>query len=225
MIVIGHRGACGYETENTIASFQKAIELGADYVEFDVQKTRDDAIVVFHDQKVSNKGLVVDMTLGSLRREMSKARVSVPTLDEVFEFINGRIGMNIEIKSRMPCDCLAEKIRRHRCDPDQVIVSSFMHECLLEMHEVDPGIKTGILLKERAADVSELLRAFSSRTIIQKYACVDQDFVDTVHGAGAQVFVWTVNEPKDIKRMLGLGVDGIISDFPDRVREMLGSRD
>lgn len=111
MIVIGHRGACGHETENTITSFEKAIELGVDYVELDVQKTLDGQIVVFHDQKLFNKIPIEEITLSDFKQKLLKTGVDVPTLDEVFEFIDDRIGINIEIKSTIPADLLIEKKR------------------------------------------------------------------------------------------------------------------
>ena len=114
MIIIGHRGACGYEAENTIRSFEKAIELGADYVELDVQKTLDDEIVVFHDKRLPDKTLIEDITLLSLKKELMKVRINVPTLDEVLEFIKGRIGVNIEIKSRMPAGLITGKIKNYK---------------------------------------------------------------------------------------------------------------
>ena len=218
MIIIGHRGACGYEAENTIRSFEKAIELGADYVELDVQKTLDDEIVVFHDKRLPDKTLIEDITLLSLKKELMKVRINVPTLDEVLEFIKGRIGVNIEIKSRMPAGLIKGKIKNYKCDLDKVIVSSFMHDLLLEIKTAAPNIKTGVLLESRPLDPFNILNKLKSSIIIQNHEFVDKDYIDMVHDGNAEIFVWTVNEPEDIKKMMDLGVDGIISDFPDRIK-------
>ncbi|MBU0468188.1 MAG: glycerophosphodiester phosphodiesterase [Candidatus Omnitrophica bacterium] len=218
MIIIGHRGACGYERENTIKSFEKAIEIGVDYVELDVQKTVDDEIVVFHDKRTFDNIPIEDISLSRLKQELLKEGIIVPTLDEVLECINGRIGVNMEIKSRMPAGLIIEKIKKYKCDLDKVIVSSFMHDLLLEVKRSEPHIKTGVLLTSRLLDPFDILNKLQSRIIIQNYEFIDKDYIDMLHKGNAEIFVWTVNELQDIKNMIDLKVDGIISDFPDRIR-------
>lgn len=100
-------------------------------------------------------------------------------------------------------------------------MSSFIHDLILEIERCDPQIKTGILLKNRELDLRDMLYKFQSRTIIQKHKFIDKDYIDMVHASNAEIFAWTVNRPKDIKNMIKLNVDGIISDFPDRVKALL----
>ncbi len=221
MIIIGHRGACGYEADNTIKSFEKAIELGADYVELDAQKTLDDKIVVFHDKRLFDKIPIEEISLLDLKQEALKAGVGIPTLGEVFEFINDRIGINIEVKSKMPADLIIKEIRKYKCDIDKIIVSSFLHDCLFELRENDSQIKIGVLLDSKLPDPFDILDNLQSKIIIQKYEHIGRNYVDMLHNRNIEIFVWTVNEPEDIKKMVELNVDGIISDFPDRARSLL----
>ena len=194
MIIIGHRGACGYEVENTIKSFEKAIELGVDCVELDVQKTLDDEVVVFHDERLFDNIPIKDITLCSLKQEALKMGINVPTLDEVFEVIKGRIGINIEIKSLIPTDFIIEKIKEYKHDINKVIVSSFKHEYLLEIKNNYPQIKTGVLLNSRMLEPLDILHRLHSRTIIQDYKFVDKDYIQTLHDGNVEIFVWTVNK-------------------------------
>lgn len=218
MIIIGHRGACGYELENTMDSFEKAIDLGVDYVEFDIQRTLDDKIIVFHDKCLPNKSPVEELTLINLKQESLKLGFNIPTLDEVLEFINCRTGVNIEIKSRIPAAIVLEKIYKYNCDIDKVIVSSFMQDRILDIKNNDAKIKTGLILNERVVGIFGVLSKLGSKIVIQDHQFIDREYIDMLHRGNIEVFVWTVNEPEDIANMIEMKVDGIISDFPDRIK-------
>ncbi|NOZ27924.1 MAG: glycerophosphodiester phosphodiesterase [Chloroflexi bacterium] len=238
-LVFAHRGAKAVAPENTIPAFLKAAEMGADGVELDVQFSSDGALVVIHnmtlDETTDGHGRVTSHTLEELKRldagswfapEFAGTRLC--TLEEALDAIGDRLLVNIEMKSfSMGNDGMAEEVARiiqQRDLYDQVLVSSFNPFTLRRLKKVDPRIETGLLYAPG-------LPVYLSRAWLRpwarpdalhpEYVMVDEAYMQWARRKGYPVNVWTVNEPDDMRRMIDLGVNIIITDYPDRLLELL----
>jgi len=223
MICIGHRGAMGYAPENTLKSFAMALELGAPWVEADVHYV-DNHIIVMHDQRLerttNGKGLLSEKDFTYLRSLDAGNGERIPTLEELLNLIGGKAGINIELKGPGTAEPVIELIRERIDSPgdiDNFLISSFDHNTIKEVRSLDNRIKIGVLLDgfpETYPSIAEDLNAYS---VNQKIDFVDREFVIDAHKRGLKVFVYTVNEPDDITKMEAMGVDGVFTNYPDRV--------
>lgn len=219
---IGHRGAMGYEPENTLLSFKKALDLQVDAIELDVHLCKTKEVVVIHDDTVNRttngKGYVVEKTFSELRLLDAGKGQKIPALQEVFDLIKRKIKINIELKGRetaKPVSEIIEKyVREKGWQCDDFLVSSFNRHELLEFSKLKPEIKIGLVTTKASLDLAVKIKAHSVNV---RYDAVNKNFVSTAHKKGLMVFAWTVNNSKDIKRIKSYGVDGIFSDFPDRL--------
>lgn len=221
---IGHRGACGYEPENTLRSFEKALELGVDMIELDVHLCASGEIVVIHDNRVdrttNGSGYVSAMSLDELGKLDAGKGERIPLLGEVFDLVKGRAQVNVELKgsgtARPVFELIEEQVKGgESCD--DFLVSSFNHYELLEFLRYDTAIRIGALTEGIPlgyAEFAERLHA-SSVNISLEFIC--REFVDDAHQRGMKVFVYTVNDPEDIDLVKSLGADGAFSNFPDRL--------
>jgi len=217
---IGHRGAAGHAPENTLPSIEKAISLGADLVEIDVQRTNDGHLVIIHDPKVdrttNGAGLVASMSLSALRDLDAGAGQCIPTVQDVLQTTNGRVGLILELK----VEGLAEQVGK--CVDlsgftSQIIYASFLHDEVRAIKEADPQTMTMALFGRLPKDLVKATQHANATHIGFNYTTVTRDKVEWCHQRGLVVFVYTVNDRQDIDHVRSLGVDGIISDFPDRI--------
>lgn len=223
MVCIGHRGACGHAPENTLASIRKALELGAQCLEIDVYLV-DGRLVVFHDDRLERTtdgaGYLADQRFDDLRALDAGNGERIPTLEEVFDTLDRRAGINIELKGPGTARPVVERVRQYRSrgwGDDLILVSSFDHRQLAEVRRLDPRIKIGALHVGLPVDDAAFAAALGAYSVHSSIEFIDQRFVDDAHARGLRVFVFTVNHPDDIRKMAALGVDGIFTDFPDRV--------
>jgi len=221
MLKIGHRGAAGYEPENTLRSFRKALDLGVDMIEFDVHRIKTGQLVIIHDDFVdrttNGRGPVADYSFASLRKLTAGRGEKIPTLDEALDSIIGRAKVNIEIKGSGVAEALVPIIQLRNIF-DQVLVSSFKYDQLLIVKELEPKIPLALLSEEyRLAPFLDLSQQLSAKDINVNLIFVDPQYVQTIHQAGLRMNVYTANDPVDIQRMKDYGVDGIFSDYPDRL--------
>ena len=210
MLRIGHRGAAGHAPENTLLSIETALRLGVDVVEIDVHRSRDGHIVVMHDERIdrttTGKGYIRDLTLEQLKA------LGVPTLREVLGAVRGRAALMIEIKARhivgdiVPLVAAAPGI--------EIYYASFLHSELLHLSEA----KTIALID--AVPVHPSAFALDAKATIAgvAFSCLEPRFVQDLHDTGISVFTWTVDDPRDIDLARSLHVEGIISNFPERLR-------
>jgi len=223
--IIAHRGASGYEYENSRAAFRRAVMLDADGVELDIHATRDGVIVVHHDPDVPGFGPISLLSAA----EASQLRIpngeKLPLLQEVLGLV-GEHDVWIEIKSlpREFDEALLEALDRGPA-PSRYAVHSFDHRIIRRLGEARPELSRGILLTARLDDPVAALRAVGATTLWQEWQLVDQELVRRVHQAGARIVAWTVNEIGDLERLVRLGVDGLCSNYPDRIRVALAARD
>jgi len=225
-IKIGHRGAAGYEPENTLASFKRALELGVDAVELDVHCCSTGEVVAMHDKTLerttNGKGYVIEKSLAELKSLNAGKGQQIPTLEEVLNLIDKKTIVNIELKGAHTAESVAKIVRyyinNYGWKPEMFWISSFDHEQLKKFRSLEPEIKIGALVtripRRRYADFIETLEV---DFINPSMNFINKKFIDQAHKKGLKIFAYTVNHPEDIIRMKLLGVDGIFSNFPDRL--------
>ena len=235
VLIVGHRGASSVSPENTLKAFQKAIELKADYVEFDVRETRDGNLVVTHDEDIKRitgkDGLIKDMTLNELRKLNFGEGEKIPTLQELVELTKNRIGLNCEIVVEGITEKVIHIFREYDII-DTTLVSSFIHDELLKIQKLEPYLKLASLeptpgtINVDWGKKKEMIQycidnnLYAINPIVMM---VDQQFVDFAHANNIKVFPWTVDSKVVIKKLIRLGVDGIITDDISHTREILKS--
>jgi glycerophosphoryl diester phosphodiesterase len=222
---IGHRGAKGHVAENTLASFKKAIALGAEAVEFDVHVCATGELVVIHDFTVdrttNGSGEVHTMSLDELKSLAVEEEHTIPTLDEVMDLLGPKFIMNIEMKGRHTAQPLAALVQHYVAEKgysyENIIISSFQYEELKAMSALNPDVHLGILTQASVAQAWEWATEFNAKALHPHFSLLTETNVERAREAGFKINTWTVNEPDDIARMKLYGVDGIISDYPERL--------
>ncbi len=217
---IGHRGACGYAPENTLASIEQAIALRCAFTEVDIQRTFDDALVLLHDNRVdrttNGRGRVSELTLSDIRKLDAGRGQSPPTLGEVLKAANGRIGLILELKTRGLAYDVCATVRASGFNRP-VIYASFLQEELQHVRRVDPNAQTLVLFKWFPKNPVAAAFELQATHVGLRSNTATRREVNALHNAGLIVFVYTVNKPAEVNKMKLLGVDGLISDFPDRI--------
>ena len=233
--LVAHRGASGYAPENTLAAFRRAVELGAKFIETDLHLTSDLRFAVIHDHSLerttNGRGLVHDMSQAELRAfdagswfSPAFAGERIPTLDEVLAF--GRefdVTFFLEIKSEEAWglhDALVGALRANKAT-DRVIVLSFGADNLERIHQLDDQIMTGFLFDEPLPNAVELTLRMGARQMAPRGNLVTPDLVEQAHRADLSVVTWTLNEPEQMRAALAAGVDGVMTDYPDRLRAVM----
>ena len=225
LLKIGHRGAKGYLAENTLESIQKSLNFGVDAIEIDVHRCKTGELVVIHDftldRTTNGSGEVAKKTLTEIKALKVEDEFEIPLLTEVLDFIQGKCTINIELKGLNTATATAEIIKKYIAEKNwtykDFIVSSFQKNELFQMRKLDENVALGILSKASVTEAIELGKLLKASAIHPSLGIITRDNVKASHKAGFSVNVWTVNEPEDIQRMREFGVDGIISDFPDRL--------
>ena len=223
VLKIGHRGAKTYVAENTIASIQKALELGVDAIEIDVHKCASGELVVFHDftldRMTNGSGEVAKHTLKQLKLLKINDQYAIPTLDEVFDVIDKKCILNIELKGRNTatgtCQTIETYIKARDWNINQFIISSFQHQELATVYKLNNQLHLGVLTKASVVDAIDFAETINAFAIHPNVALVTKDNVSLAQEKGFKVLTWTVNDQPTIERMKAYGVDGIISDNPD----------
>jgi glycerophosphoryl diester phosphodiesterase len=222
--VIAHRGASGYEYENSRAAFRRAVTLDADGVELDIHATRDGGIVVHHDPDIPGHGAIAQLSLAEARQVRIRNGEQLPLLTEVLDLVGDR-DVWIEVKSLPSCydQQLLDTLDRGPA-PDRYAVHSFDHRIVYRLGQVRPQLRRGILLSAYLRDPVSAMRSAGATTLWQEWQQVDQELVTQVHESGGSVIAWTVNELGDLDRMVRLGVDGLCGNYPDRIRVAIAPR-
>lgn len=223
MLCIGHRGAMGYEPENTLLSVRKALELGVDGIEIDVYNVEDE-LVVIHDRDLSRttngNGYIEDCSFDYVRSLDAGKGEQIPTLKEVFDTVNRQALINIELKggntARLVVNLILQYIKNGWLYTD-FVVSSFNHYELNLVKAIDSKINIGMLIYGLPLGHIEIAKKLTADFVIVGLDFASYKSIATIHQEDLQAWVYTVNRPKDIRKMRQLGVDGIFTDFPDLV--------
>ena len=225
MLKIGHRGARGHEPENTLIGFQKAIDLHVDRIELDVHLSTDGEIMVIHDETLerttNGEGRVNQFSLPQLKRLKAEKSQAIPTLTEVLDLIDQKCDVNIELKSFETAEkviLLIEKyISEKKWRYDQFVVSSFDWNALKQVHLLNAKIPIGVLTETDIDLALAFAKFIQAKSIHPYFHLLTAEKTKQLQTEGFLVFPWTVNEIEDIKKIKNYNVDGIISDFPDRL--------
>lgn len=245
-MVCGHRGASGHAPENTMAAFREALEAGANWIEFDVQLSADGQLIILHDDTLNRTTNLnqtrrpVEFTLAQLRELDAGgwfgpgfAGERIPTLNEVLEEFKGRLGLNIEIKSRQGFEAdngieakVAEALAQHNLlDIEQVIVSSFDPDRLVALHALNEHIPLGALYDPKDHpknyDPFQLIPITGARAFHPKFSAITEAMMLRARQENLQVNTWTVNELPDMQSAIDLGLDMIITNYPAQLRELI----
>lgn len=224
MLRVGHRGAKGYIMENTIESIEKALELNCSMIEIDIHKTADNKLVVYHDSNLNRltgkNALLCDSNLEQLQQFTLGDNYKIPTLQQVIEIINKKAILNIEIKA---ADCLKELCSlldyffKLGYTPSNFIISSFDWLQLKQLSTMLENIPLAVLTQEDPILALHSAKELKAKAIHAHYKTLNQDNVRYIQDHHLKVLAYTVNSKNDISYIKSLKVDGIISDYPDRV--------
>ncbi|NMA95372.1 MAG: glycerophosphodiester phosphodiesterase [Clostridiales bacterium] len=231
--IIAHRGASAHAPENTMPAFELAIEMGAEGIELDVHLSKDNEVVVIHDATINRtsdgEGIVKDMTLEELRKfDFGKwfgdefEGTHIPALKEVLELLKDWDGLlNIEIKGHIEIYAGIEQrvidlIEAYNMK-DNVIISAFNHFYLRNIKNIDPDIKIGLLYGVGLVEPWLYAKNIGAEALHPSYHAIDSELIDGCRKSNVILNPYTIDEIEDIRRMIDLGVDGIITDYPDRV--------
>ena len=225
-LVIGHRGAMGHETENTVASVQKALDLGVDMIEIDVFKIKSGEIVVFHDEKVdrlaNGGGNIEEYNIVQLRQLILDGGHKIPMLQDVLKTINNKVVLNIELKGEGTADRVNHIIKYYienkGWSPENFVISSFNWDELRDMRSLNKDIKIAVLTENDPLQAIEVAKELNAVAINPYFETLTQENTAKIQEEGLKIYTWTVNEPEDIQRMTDFGVDGIITNYPERVK-------
>lgn len=221
---IGHRGAMGHETENTIASVKKALELNVDMIEIDVFLIKSGELMVFHDEMLDSltdtSGKIEDFTLEELQKVVVKGNHQIPTLDEVIETVDRLVVLNIELKGKntaKPTFALLQKYFQKGWIKEDFVISSFLWDELESFRKLDKQIPIAILTEENPLEAIAIGKKLNAVAINPWWKTLTAENSQQIHDEGFLIYTYTVNEPKDIKFVTELGVDGIFCNFPERL--------
>jgi glycerophosphoryl diester phosphodiesterase len=241
MLNIAHRGFSGKYPENTMLAFSKAIELGVDGIELDVHLTKDNQLVIIHDELIDRttdgKGLVSDYTYDELQQFDASAGFRgvysvnrIPTLREYFELVKPVDGFitNIELKTGINVyPGIEEKVNDMINEfglADRIIISSFNHYSVLRAKKLNPDIKCGFLCESWIINFGAYTKKQGIECVHPMHWTLTNETVKEIKNNGIEINTWTVNDEKQVKRLYDLGVDAVIGNNPDIVKNFLNNK-
>jgi glycerophosphoryl diester phosphodiesterase len=220
-LVIAHRGASAYETENSLLAFKLALDLGADGVELDVHTTADGNLVVHHDPDLAGRDLTL-LSLAEARQLRLPNGEPLPTLSEALAVITPRAVAFVELKTLPPeGDAALLAAFDHAPRPDRCHVHSFDHRIVRRLTQARPGLPAGVLSGSYPVDPAAEVRAAGAQALWQHQERVDRPLASLLHHEGFLLHTWTVDRPDRMLRLAADGVDGICTNRPDVAREVL----
>jgi glycerophosphoryl diester phosphodiesterase len=245
-VVCGHRGACGQAPENTLTAFQKALEAGATWIEFDVQLSADGIPIILHDDTLERTTSLKQpvrptaLSLSQLKELDAGSWFSptftgekIPTLEEVLAEFGSSLGLNIEIKSTAGFEAdngleqkIAALVRQYKLE-DTALISSFDPLRLNSLNRHDPELRLAFLYDDKPEkyppnfDPIALARSLNAAALHPPFKIIDEGLVSRTHANNLAINTWTVNEIPDLQRMIELRVDMVITNYPDRLAGLL----
>jgi glycerophosphoryl diester phosphodiesterase len=239
LLAIAHRGASGYAPENTLAAFRRALALGAGFIETDLQLSRDARFVAIHDATVNRttngQGAVHDLTLAELRRldagswfgsEFAGERI--PTIEEILEFAKKHdVVFYLELKpsGSWGGEHALISALRESAEIARTVVISFDPLILAAVRKIEPTLMTGLLFEGQISDPLDKAIEIGARQVAVRGDLVTPRLLKEARGRDLQVVCWTVNHPGHMRLLVEAGVDGIMSDYPDRILDLARRKD
>ena len=232
-LIIAHRGASADEPENTLLAFQRAIEQGAQMIELDLDQSADGHVIVMHDatlERTTNlRGRVADMSLADIRQADAGKGERVPTLDEVLDLTLGKARLYLEITEARAAANTLKAIRARRCEAD-VMLASFDLDLMKQLGEEVKDIELGLILgtpsfdprvRWREAFPWQAFRSYNYQVLCMQVELCFGYLARGKAAAGKRLYVWTADSERQYARMSALGVDGIVTNQPAKLREFL----
>jgi glycerophosphoryl diester phosphodiesterase len=222
MLKIAHRGASGYELENSLTSLYKAIELKADVIEADVQLTKDKVPVIFHDRLLdrtsSGEGFLADYTVNELKENVllnNGDRIS--SLEEFATIVaKHKVKLYLDLKVTSDLDIIVEVALKHLTQ-DQLIIGSFHYKAIKEIKQNFPAINTVMIIEGNPIDIERVMENSECDVVAFGFDSIEKEEIERVQKMGKKVFVWTVNHPLEIQMAKDFKVDGITTNYIDRL--------
>ena len=239
MLNIAHRGFSGKYPENTLLAFSKAIEAGADGAELDVHLTKDNVVVVIHDERIDRtsdgEGFVADYTYEELSRFDASAAFrgvygfnKIPTLREYFELVKDVDGFITNIELKTGCNeypgiekAVYELIKEFGLE-DRIIISSFNHYSIKRFKELAPQIVCGYLTGDWIYNFGEYAESRAVECVHPHFITLNKDSVSEIKSHNIRINTWTVNDENEVERLYRLGVDAVITNYPDMAKNIIG---
>ena len=230
MLVFAHRGDSSNFPENTLAAFNSAIQKGADGIELDVF-TVENQLVVIHDQQVNRTtngtGCIEEYSLTELAKLDAGQGESIPLLTDVIPLVPPDTLLNVELKGHNTLSPLlaliASGLLSQHIANKTLLISSFHHHLLKQFNAIHPDINTGALTASIPLDYAAFATQLNSHSLHVDRAFVDQPFIDDAHRRGLKVFVYTVDQPEEIKYLKHMGADGIFANDPLQALQVIAS--
>lgn len=230
MLCIGHRGARGESPENTIESIELAIAQGAGAIEIDVREHTNE-LIIFHDdvleRTTNGTGTLDEISFEQLRQLDAGNGQQIPLLAEVIKAINRRVLLNIELKDSTCAPLVLASIEqfiKQGWHYDDFVISSFFHPLLQWFKQQQPLIPIGALSAGVMIDYAAFAEQLDAISINLCSDSINQQIIDDAHSRGLKVFIYTVNDPREFKRFYDMGVDGLFTDHPLRLKQWLAQR-
>jgi glycerophosphoryl diester phosphodiesterase len=231
-LITAHRGASGLAPENTLASLRKAMEIGADFAEIDIHLSKDEEFMLLHDDTLNRttngNGFVWEYPVSVLKKLDAGSwfspfykNESIPTLSEVIHSVKGKLKLNIEIKVTSMTIAIMKKFIKlvHDFDfDDQCIITSFDQRTVEQIHSLAPHLKMGFILDQRPSE-GHLKSDFPLLSVNFKF--VNSVIMERATVARKEIHAWTVNETDEMNRCISLGVHNIITNYPNRLKNVL----
>jgi glycerophosphoryl diester phosphodiesterase len=222
--IMGHRGAPADEPENTLRSFRRALAVGVAAVEMDVQLTKDGRLAVIHDatldRTTNGKGRVKDFTLAELKKLDAGGGEAVPSLEEVFDLVQGKADLVVELKQPEAAGALLDFFQERQAFACATIIS-FWHPAVKALKKAEPRLNTGVLMVGCPVDPVGLARAADAGALVLQYVYVTPELVAAAHNHGLLVYVWNIDDTKTLTPYLTMNLDGIGSNRPGVLIEYL----
>lgn len=223
MLVFAHRGASGTEPENTLRAINAALDMCVDGIEIDIFEA-DNTLFVIHDRwlhrTTTGTGQISQHKTDYLRSLDAGLGEKIPTLDEVLTLVNGQCMLNIELKGvnniNLLFSSLDNALENTALTVKNILISSFNHPLLRNIHQLRSEFAIGALTASCPLDYAKFAKQLNAYSVHIDIDFINQAFVDDAHQRGLKVFVYTVDEIRDIQTMKALGVDGIFTNFPEQ---------
>ena len=228
-LIIGHRGAKGHIAENTIPSIKYAIDLGVNGIEIDVFRCKSGEIVVFHDNNLSKifdvNLCIEDLDLKTIKSFLIENKYFIPTLEEILSLQLDDLMLNIELKGKgtaIPTIAILKKyFKKDLFKEENILVSSFDWDELLVLRSKSQKIPIGVLIDGNPLFALKFAGKVKAMSINSNYKFLNKKNVDLINSEGYKLFPYTVNDEDEMKKLISIGVDGIITDYPDKLKNIL----
>ncbi|MHA1614410.1 MAG: glycerophosphodiester phosphodiesterase [Candidatus Thorarchaeota archaeon] len=217
-LVVAHRGASGLAPENTLAAHRVAFRTGAHMIETDVQETEDGKLVCIHDFDVdrttNGAGAIAELSYREIRELDAGDGERIPSLEEVLDYTRSKLKLNIELKVTDIEKKVLNLVKERKMIPE-VTISSFLHGTLISTRNLDTEVSTAVLVTKLRDDMISYVNELEANALNPNHKTISPVLVNDAHSNKVLIFPWTVNDASRMKALYNMGVDGIITDFPD----------